>query len=102
MAYNTGPGKALPLANFCQPSTLPKLIHCQETNDAVSLITVKSRQQTEQTREQQGNDPIQDEINVERAKRCTKLFLCLVEDCIMSFQKYSFLEKHMMVLDFLK
>ncbi|CAB3992925.1 hypothetical protein AC249_AIPGENE15385 [Paramuricea clavata] len=95
MAYNNGPGKVLPLTNFCRPPTVPKLIHSEETEDTVSFVAVKARQQPKKSREQNNTDPMEDESNDERVDTYSKLFLCPEQGCIKSFHTYSSLERHL-------
>ncbi|CAB4042341.1 SURP and G-patch domain-containing 1, partial [Paramuricea clavata] len=93
IAYNNGPGKVLPLTNFCRPPTVPKLIHSEETEDTVSFVAVKARQQPKKSREQNNTDPMEDESNDERVDTYSKLFLCPEQGCIKSFHRYSSLER---------
>ncbi|CAB3981551.1 SURP and G-patch domain-containing 1 [Paramuricea clavata] len=95
MAYNNGPGKVLPLTNFCRPPTVPKLIHSEETEDTVSFVAVKARQQPKKSREQNNTDPMEDESNDEKVDTYSKLFLCPEQGCIKSFHRYSSLERHL-------
>ena len=95
MAYNIGPGKVIPLTNFCQSSTVPKLIYSKETEDAVSFVTVKARQQPKESHKQNCADPNEDESKDESVDTCSKLFLCPEQGCLKSFQRYSSLEKHL-------
>ncbi len=43
LAYNTGPGKVLPLSDFVLPLSVPRIIHKNETEGVVSFVKVKAR-----------------------------------------------------------
>ena len=99
LAYNTGPGKVLPLSDFVLPLSVPTIIHKNETEGVVSFVKVKARIRKRKGQHDEENSSETDDETErggdEQSSISSNLFPCPEQGCVKSYQRYSSLEKHL-------